>query len=123
MANIGAEIGRVMKERNLSKTEFARLLGYYSSSITRILENEEINTGLLMRISKALKYNFFKHYVDELKNEFPDNESAAVAVAMAATEKEVVELRKENADLKEKISYLKTIHELVMAGRTPSEKK
>jgi len=116
MPNIGIEIGRVMKERNLSKTEFARLLGYYSSSVTRILESEEINTGLLMRISKALKYNFFRHYADELKNELPDNEPAAMAVAAAVAEKEkeVVELRRENADLKEKISYLKTIHELVM---------
>lgn len=118
MPNIGIEIGRVMKERNLSKSEFARLLGYYSSSVTRILESEEINTGLLMRISKALKYNFFRHYADELKGELPES---AHASEMSATEKEMEklgkeadELRKENADLKEKISYLKTIHELVM---------
>ena len=67
-----------------------------------------------MRISKALKYNFFRHYADELKNELPDNEPAAMAAAEKEKEKEVVELRRENADLKEKISYLKTIHELVM---------
>lgn len=120
MPNIGIEIGRVMKERNLSKSEFARLLGYYSSSVTRILESEEINTGLLMRISKALKYNFFRHYADELKGELPEEQQASgkelseEGRKAAELEKEVMELRRENADLKEKISYLKTIHELVM---------
>jgi len=126
MVNIGREIGIVMSQRGMNHIEFARLLGFKTNNrMKRIFKSEGINTELLIRICKALKYNFFKLYMEEMKKELPveqqvignqssvEKEHPAVA-AVAAAEKEVLELRKENADLKEKISYLKTIHELVM---------
>jgi len=120
MPDIGAEIARVMAQRGLTKTGLARLLGSHASTVTRILKNQETSNHFLLRLSKALRHNFFKLYVDELEKELPDDDILTTA---KSAEKEVMELRKENADLKEKISYLKTIHELVMSARTPSEKK
>ncbi|MBI4929632.1 MAG: helix-turn-helix transcriptional regulator [Bacteroidetes bacterium] len=111
MPDIGAEVAKVMAQRGTTKTGLARLLGCHASTVTRVLKNQETSNRFLLRLCKALRYNFFKLYVDELQKEFPGDELLSPG---KSAEKEIVELRKENADLKEKISYLKTIQELVM---------
>lgn len=111
MPDIGTEIARVMALRGLTKTKLARLLKCHGSTVTRVLKNQETSNKFLLHLSKTLRHDFFKLYADELQKELPADE---LLPSVKTAEKEVLELRKENADLKEKISYLKTIHELVM---------
>jgi len=110
MINIGKEIQRVMNERNETMNGLASSIGSYPSSISRLLDRDDVKSQMLLRISRALRFNFFKLIAQELEKEIPSNEPPPPP---NPAEKEVIELRRENADLKEKISYLKTIQELV----------
>lgn len=110
MINIGTEIHKVMLERDETVTGLARSVSSCPSSIARMMEKNNIRVPMLFQISKALSFNFFKLLAQELEKEIPSSEPPPPPNPL---EKEVIELRRENADLKEKISYLKTIQELV----------
>lgn len=49
----------------MSKTEFGRRIGIPQQNVNRILEKDTIDTGKLVSISEALKFNFFSLYCEE----------------------------------------------------------
>jgi transcriptional regulator with XRE-family HTH domain len=65
MSNV--HIGRLIENRRsevgMTKSELARRLNMRSQSLTHIINSPSINTQLLQRISEALNYDFFQHYV------------------------------------------------------------
>lgn len=56
-------IGNAIKERldelKMTKTEFGRLIGVPQQHVNRIFERETIETKKLVKICRALSYNFF----------------------------------------------------------------
>lgn len=50
-------------------TWFARQLGCSRTNVYKIFGKENIDTGLLLRISRIMGYNFFQHYNATLKAE------------------------------------------------------
>ncbi|MBO5616640.1 MAG: transcriptional regulator [Prevotella sp.] len=62
VAHIGKNIWIKMKEKHISNRELASLLGIDSSTVSKILKKESIDTGKLVEISNLLEYNFFGDY-------------------------------------------------------------
>ena len=63
--NIGAAIGRRLKELHMTKTEFGRRLGMPQQNVNRILRDKFIKTDKLAEICDILGYNFFQLYCDD----------------------------------------------------------
>ena len=64
--NIGPIIKRIVEERNLSKSEFSRLLGFpCRNNIYSIFQKRSIDTDLLIEISKILNYPFLNEYFED----------------------------------------------------------
>lgn len=118
-------IGKAIKERlevlKMTKTEFGRLIGVPQQHVNRIFERETIETKKLIKICRALDFNFFALFC-----KFPTNISAYLsAVALGngdannnlgetavLSQLEVMKVKLEKAegtekDLRDQISGLK----------------
>ncbi|MBQ9312848.1 MAG: helix-turn-helix transcriptional regulator [Bacteroidales bacterium] len=68
--HIGKRIKEVCEVRNISANQLASMISCDRSNIYYIFQRENIDTGLLIRIAKALHYDFFRDYSEEI---FPIN--------------------------------------------------
>lgn len=75
--NIGEMIDRKRKELGLSIREFAAKINVSSGNAYDILKRESIDIALLRRVSVALDYDFFRHFV---KDEDGDDEDVYIMV-------------------------------------------
>lgn len=122
--NIGLAIEEKLQELKLSKTEFGRRIGIPQQNVNRILEKGTIDTGKLVQISEALKFNFFSLYCGEapkveVKTEgdySPASDSGDVSVIVGdavlvervkSLEALVAEKNERITELKERIEELK----------------
>lgn len=65
--HIGNKIKLLLKEQDLSVADFASLIYCNRKNVYKLFEKEDINTGLLRRISQVLQYDFFSEISAELK--------------------------------------------------------
>lgn len=76
--HIGKAIKERLEELKMTKTEFGRLIGVPQQHVNRIFERETIETKKLIKICRALDFNFFALFC-----KFPTNISAYLsAVAL-----------------------------------------
>lgn len=64
--HIGKEVKKVMKLRKKSQTEIAEELKLSRQAVSSLLDNADMNTEYLMRISVFLNYDFFMLYSQSL---------------------------------------------------------
>ncbi len=64
--NIGSVIKSVVKERRCSVIWLAEQMGCSRTNIYKIFHRDSINTDDLMKISRILKFDFFRLYSKEL---------------------------------------------------------
>lgn len=57
--HIGKAIEEKFKKTDLNKSEFGRMIGVPQQHVNRLFERETIETGKLVRVSRALDFNFF----------------------------------------------------------------
>lgn len=69
MIHIGQIIEKEIHRQERSITWFAKKLYCDRTNIYSIFKRKSIDTDLLLRISKILKYDFFKEYSSELTKE------------------------------------------------------
>lgn len=62
---IGELIDRRRNDLGLSIRDFAEKIHVSVANAYDVLKRESIDTALLQRISEALDYDFFKHYINE----------------------------------------------------------
>jgi len=71
--NDKVQIGKIIKEQffqsKLSIEEFADSLGCNRDNVYDIFRRDRINTDQLLKISKILKYDFFKIYSEQVSGE------------------------------------------------------
>lgn len=60
--HIGSEIKRVMEEKGIQPEWLAQRINTSRRNLYDILQRQEISTGQLLEISKALDYDFFQLY-------------------------------------------------------------
>jgi len=67
------QIGQLIKEQflqsELSIEKFASAIGCNRDNVYDIFRRERINTDQLLKISKILKFDFFKTYSEQINNE------------------------------------------------------
>ena len=67
--SIGGLIKEQFEKSNLSIDEFACLIACKRDNVYDIFRREQINTDLLFIISKILKFDFFKIYSEQIRNQ------------------------------------------------------
>ena len=72
--NIGAVIKKRLDELEMTKSEFGRLIGVPQQHVNRIFEKDSIDTKRLVKICRALDFNFFALYCS-----FPTSVNAYLA--------------------------------------------
>ncbi|HEV7232027.1 MAG TPA: helix-turn-helix domain-containing protein [Bacteroidia bacterium] len=113
--HIGEKIKARAKELRMGPTELAQHISTSKQNVYGIYKRESIDTELLQKISKALELDFFCYYFDpklpiaeeDLPKYFARNRQKADPAA-----EEVIQLRKELAELREKFDILKKLYEL-----------
>jgi hypothetical protein len=71
---------RLEKDRSIAW--LGRQIGYNDASLGRLLKkNKHLDSSLLLRISKAMKYDFFVHYsIFLLENKYVDENQALLKI-------------------------------------------
>ena len=72
--HLGQAIKKRFDETGLTKTEFGRLIGVPQQHVNRIFERETMETKKLIKVCRALEYNFFALFC-----QFPTNVNAYLA--------------------------------------------
>ena len=135
--HIGSIIKEVLAERGMSKVELSRRLNMTSTNIHKIFKRESIDTGLLLNLCKALKYDFFQYYMSASTSHLKEdvtiyggqgaagNVSATLLPVKSVSEEEeqIVALKLEMA--RKEINYLKKINDLLESkeGQDPKTEK
>jgi len=102
--HMGKLVGKRLKEREKNAKTFARNIGKSEPRVYQLLNEPVIEIGLLMKMCKALNYNFFKEYLDEA--ELPDVEVRDQKIM--ELEKRIVDLENEKREMREEF-YKKEI--------------
>ena len=67
--SIGGLIKEQFEKSKLSIEEFANLIACKRDNVYDIFRRERIDTDLLLKISRILKFDFFKTYSEQIRNE------------------------------------------------------
>lgn len=63
--HIGQRIKEVLEQRHKPVTWLAKEINCERTNVYNIFARQDINTGLLVKISSILEHNFFKELADE----------------------------------------------------------
>ena len=65
------DIGKIIKQKvdesNMTKQVFAQMIGCNRTTLYAIFKSKSIDTEVLVKISRVLKYNFLLEYFEEKK--------------------------------------------------------
>ncbi|MGC3945902.1 MAG: helix-turn-helix transcriptional regulator [Chryseolinea sp.] len=104
IVEIGEKIREVFENRNMRLTDFADELGTVRQNVYRIFKKRHVDTGLLLKISQVLGYNFFQYYVPTQSELLP-----GITVDHAATQ----EVQRQLELSRKEIDYLRRIISLM----------
>lgn len=106
--NIGKIISKTLKERSISKTEFATQMNYSKQNINNLLAKDNWQVKQIWDASLVLEINLFKSFLIEC--DYTLNKSKS-KLFLNKDKNEAMKL--ENEFLKQELSYLKKILELI----------
>ena len=66
MIHIGQEIRKQVEEQGKTSVWLAQKLGCHRTNHYKIYDKRTIDTGVLLRISRILNYDFFNLYTEEI---------------------------------------------------------
>jgi transcriptional regulator with XRE-family HTH domain len=103
---IGHKIKAIFDARNMKLTEFADELGTVRQNVYRIFKKRHLDTGLLLKISKVLEYNFFQCYVAAPSENGDEDEQTKQLKATIVDYQRQLDLAKKEVDYLRKIIHL-----------------
>jgi hypothetical protein len=109
--HIGKLIAKKIDEIGMSKSELARRISVTPQNTHYILKKSSIDTDLLRKISLALNYDFFQHYLG-LNPEGKTNDKL-INVTASELKSQLVEIKKEIETVKLHNTYLREIVTLI----------
>jgi hypothetical protein len=115
--HIGQQIKARAKELRIGSTELARLINTSKQNIYGIYLRESIDTDLLMKLSKALKFNFFSFYNNSQNAMIADEPEAPYAIRPMHSETEW--LQRELSVMHEKYKLLCALYETKTGEKVP----
>ena len=122
--HIGEKIRARAKELRVGPTELARRIKTSKQNVYGIFGRSSIDTDLLVKLSKALEFDFFAYYGGTSKPELTEQQGAYAnkrnrRPSAATSEEEIDKLQKELSDLHEKYDLLRALFELKTGGKAP----
>ncbi len=118
--HIGEKIKARAKELRIGPTELARAIKTSKQNVYGIYLRETIDTGLLMKLGKALEFDFFAYY-GTTGNSAANNPGGIYKRKKGAppVEDENALMRKELNEFKEKYELLKALFEAKTGKKVP----
>jgi transcriptional regulator with XRE-family HTH domain len=113
---IGEKIREVFENRNMKLTEFADELGTVRQNVYRIFKKRHVDTGLLLKISQVLGFNFFQYYVPAAQGDGSQSGEESSTIVMEVQRqlelsrkeieylRRIISLMEEKADLVQQLS-------------------
>jgi hypothetical protein len=99
--HIGDLLKKFTTDRRTYKSAWARHQKVYHSTVMRYFKKQSMQVSTLFTISQVLKFNFIRQVADALPAEYPPFGSNPLQLENEAMKKEIEDLKKENALLKE----------------------
>lgn len=96
--HLGKLILAKLKEKKVSKSEFARRINKSRQNVQDIFKRESLDTNLLLEINKALNFNFF----EVLAGQSPTQPDKDLLNQLKIAQKEIAYLTKINSLLEKK---------------------
>lgn len=93
--NTGALVKLMLTQKKVSIAELARKVKRSRVSLHNTLDYPDLRVGLLLEVSRALNYNFFRHIANLLPPDMPPAappDSAPLEQKIAALEQEIAVL-------------------------------
>lgn len=114
--HIGERIKQRARELRIGPTELGRMINTSKQNIYGIFKRESIDTALLEKLGKALRYDFFTLYINP-KLAPPAKETARLSKGNkpypVPDESEYNQMKYQLSDLKEKYELLKKLNTLL----------
>lgn len=107
----GKLIERVQLQQNRTYREIEKAINRPPTSMYQYIRNSSIQTGILIDLCYAMKYNFFQEIANRLPDEFTktDKEAVEKLAEKEAYENRIAELEEENKILKVQVDLLMKI--------------
>lgn len=105
----GKLIEKILKELRVTNVDIEKAIGRSGSSMYKYIRNSSIQTGILIDLCYALKYNIFQEIANELPSDFMKTDKEAEQKLAFRTEND-----NRIADLEEEIKILKIQLDLLM---------
>jgi len=110
--HVGQEVWKAMKRAEMSREAFASALKISATKVNHIFGNENIDTGLLLRIGEVLHYNFF---VGFLQDAAPADGAQLAGYDQKEVAKLKVLLREKNRLIKLQSQTIKSQEDIIAA--------
>ncbi len=109
--NIGPRVQEVFESKNMKLSDLADRLGTVRQNVYRIFKKQDLDTGLLIKISEVLNHNFFHYYqTPEPVAEHPlDRELQEAKTQLELARKEIDYLKKIIHLMEEKTRLLQAV--------------
>jgi hypothetical protein len=113
MVHIGKKIEEIVRKKRVNVSELALKINKSRPVIYDIFERESIDTGLLIRLSEILDYDFLREYLNQnvLREEPEEYKKTRTEVERLRQQLQLKDLELENA--RKEIDYLKKINRLL----------
>lgn len=113
--HIGEKIKERAKELRIGPTELASLINTSKQNVYGIFKRQSIDTALLQKICKALKYDFFTLFTDSKlpPNTETVNTKKGKAYSSMENDPEFSSIKTQLMDMKEKYQLLKKVNVLL----------
>jgi plasmid maintenance system antidote protein VapI len=119
--HIGKLISKKIKEIGMSKSELSRRINVTPQSTHYILAKSSIDTDVLLKISRALDYDFFQHYLG--LNPQGKGHETLINVSSTELKTQIAEIRKEISTLELHNGYLREIVNLLGPNKQVTNKQ
>ncbi len=107
---IGEKVQQVFESRNMKLADLADKLGTVRQNVYRIFKKQDLDTGLLTRISEVLDHNFFHYYrTEESGGNSGNQEFEATKLQLELARKEIDYLKKIIHLMEEKARLLQDV--------------
>ena len=121
--HIGELIRKRAKEMRIGPTELGKLINTSKQNVYGIFRRPSVDSELLMRLSKALQFNFFSHYAADKQKLAREDRSAYASVSNQKLKQEISDLRAQLALYRKDLQEMREKYELLVKINTLLEKK
>ncbi len=118
--HIGEKVEARAKELRIGATELARKIRTSKQNVYSIYKRSSIDTDLLQKLSKALEFDFFAYFIP--KGSSVNQQKASYDKRKrtnSSPETELLQLKKEHNELREKFELLKELYEMKTGKKIP----